>query len=621
MPVGLPTPRHRMPPDHNTVTQMTQMYDAWGQPPPPPPPPWAMPPGHQQPASWHGALPTSPPPPPHPAFLTAGARVEQDRRGNIDIEDFDDSQSEGSIGQEDHFHHHQHHHQHQHHHHHHHHHQHHHHHHHHHHQHQHQHHHHHHHHHHGIPPPPPGLPPPPGGFPYMNMWMNGGIPPPPPQFHQHQHHHHHHHHHHQMMMGVPPQPPPPLQMPRSKRPPVPEAAHTRSTSASRNRTEPTESERQPNHASTQFDEVLALQADMRSTSPSRRQIARLQRLVDAARESSASGEGKAALDPEEQEELEALQQQQMKMSDKAALRQSTHKSTVREMISGQRKKVVRGTGSKSLPKQISTPKATISTPRTTTTRNMTSTNNARQSTSIPAPVISRTTGVRTKRSTVSPAPTRSRRGSLSARNPSKANRNALFVQEAHKRLRNPSSSARSQSQSPPKNKTNPYGSSTDFIPAMTADDRVLTFLRKDVLQDNGLKKASSRLLSGKKKEMSTTMSTTTPRPQTVTSAADGKLKATERDYMEGLEDLHHKLRKTYLEIQRHPQRFLSQLTTHGTIGGDARTQNPAELFAELDVCYLNTQFTVVRHYRSTENKKINTRSLGSPALPHRSRLL
>eukprot|EP01059_Diplonema_ambulator_P019282 TRINITY_DN3228_c0_g2_i2.p1 TRINITY_DN3228_c0_g2~~TRINITY_DN3228_c0_g2_i2.p1 ORF type:complete len:524 (+),score=103.53 TRINITY_DN3228_c0_g2_i2:39-1610(+) len=523
MPVGIPTPRHRVPSAHHTVASMREMSDYQDSihEPPPPPPPWGGWPMHWNqppppPPQWNNQPPKwgEHPHVPHPAMLTGGYPQNH-------MEEEDDYQSEGEIPEN------------------------------------------HSGYHHGYsaemcppPPPPPGYgqtppmppPPPPGMPPHMPP-----MPPPPPGFNPYQFAYSYAHGH------APPLPPPPPAWYPMPAPEEPEDEPREDLQVER---KPRTTRRRRSRADEDewqmmLDDVIS---KMRSTSPSRRQIAKLQRIVNDARESS--GSGSSGLTDEQQQQLEALQEMHYQQQERAARRQVTHQETVREIRQETRNRDresrahrVRSTSPGAEPAK---PKY-VGTQRTSSTR----TRSAHRSTSVPSKSMPQQIVTPQTRSTVATRPKKVSSNRPTSTPKAAGGRNAQFVKETHERITRRA-----------------HASKRDTSFSDDSRDPVLSFLRKEVMPQDVKKEKDQKARA--RPTSALPRSTSNKRGQR-SAASDGRFVPTERDYMEGLEDLHQKLRRTYMEIQKHPQRFLSQLTTYGTMGGDAHVQSAAELLADQEV--------------------------------------
>ena len=541
MPVGVPTPRHRAPSAHNTVASMREMsvQEEQGQHPPPMlMPPWAN--------GMHGSLPHGmppPPPPQHPTGMPAGIPW-------------------------------------------------------------------------GMPPPPP--------FPMPGMTMQGPPPPPPPQWGM-------------PAWGAPPHPsqlqhppppsmlttgfagyphpedsasegedeegqggaewagmyppppgfagmpPPPMQwgqnhMPQPPPPPPPPPQHIYEEDVEESSEEEDDQrglsrrERRMSEGgsgggggdSAKLRALYEQISKIRSTSPSNRQVANLRRLQKHMQEDAERG-GSPQLSAEDQRELQEIQRRGSQATHRAAVRQATHESTVRAIRSENRtpSTVLQSTASSR--QKRSTALVERSRTRAHSTQNKRSKSLPRD---VPTPPIRPVSGSQihtVHRQTTYAAPAQVQR-SPSPTHPKKKralhepqNRNASYVKEFHQRLQGGNDADGSEEE----------------------DEAVLGFLKQRVLEPKVKAKMKPK---GRMQQRSGSGNRRSRGSRDEVSGGGGYVVPTEKDYCEGLEDLHQKLRKTYLELQRHPQRLLSQLTLQGSVATDAHPQSATEILADLDVC-------------------------------------
>eukprot|EP01062_Namystynia_karyoxenos_P035942 TRINITY_DN26229_c0_g2_i1.p2 TRINITY_DN26229_c0_g2~~TRINITY_DN26229_c0_g2_i1.p2 ORF type:complete len:644 (+),score=115.11 TRINITY_DN26229_c0_g2_i1:66-1934(+) len=304
---------------------------------------------------------------------------------------------------------------------------------------------------------------------------------------------------------------------------------------------------------------------VRSTSPSRRQIARLQRLLGTAREAQVSRALQPQLSAEQQADLEQLQERHRRMVDSARRRQDLHQAEVAQLRQEQR----------------AHPGARA----------------ARRSRSAGAFVgelrSDEQCGGRYTHTSVVARPGASP-ARLTPRGPRRGldgqaatpGRHAAWVEAAHNRL----SRTPGRSTVPP-----PDASAIGFATDGEGGEDEAEMLAMLATQ--------GRTPSGRRRSAPVISPTRTPSGRRLGPSRSGGLAAStsrrggpgrsarpaapsarpglpsERDYLEGVEDLHQKLRRTYLEIQRNPQRFLSQLATQGAV--DPSAPSAAEALADL----------------------------------------
>lgn len=538
MPVSVPNPRRRAPTEHHTVGSIREMLPPppekvggprtkKGEPIPPPPP------AHLWPPQWPSSVPPPPPPsfpPPPPGWMPQGYPAPPAWHAQAGDAEEEEEEEWGSPGNQD-----------------------------------------------DVihphlkqgrgppmmpfpipqaanfPPPPPGwMPPafPPGpGFP-------PGMPPPPPGW-----------------------APPPGYYPPEAGSPLASPATARRSVRRRSGAEREGQER------VEFDRIIG---GVRGTSPSRRQIARLQRLVDSARESQVSHSLQPQLSAEQQTDLGMLQERHRRMVDAAQRRQRAHEEEVAEMRAEERQRRRQQRNRPSSERRSrsaaggASPKTRATTPRARVTSQHEE-HGMRGGRYTHTSVVAQTPRGDRMRSDVHTqqgqgrTPQRAKRKAVKAKGmdglPHTPSRHAAWVEAAHRRLmRSPGRSSAHEAAA----EEDTMGHAGDAH----SEDAVAALQRAQV---------SLTTTRGRESPRSPTGTFTVPRRGSANRKSEmlaGPPTSQflggpgERDYIEGLEDLHQKLRRTYLEIRKHPQRFLSQLTLQGTIG-DPAAPTPAESLADL----------------------------------------